>query len=83
MFKILPKHFQRYFVLLASLSCMLPSFADEFAKGGIIYSLDETNNTAMVKGVESKTITSAIIRERAQVAMYWVMTIMLLQAVIL
>ena len=58
-------HSIRYLLLLlACFVCTLTSWADDFTQNGIIYSLDETNQTATVKGVENKSIQKAIIRSR-------------------
>lgn len=58
-------HSIRYLLLLlACFVCTLTSWADDFTQNGIIYSLDETNQTATVKGVENESIQKAIIRSR-------------------
>ena len=50
---------RHWLLLMVCLFSSLPSWADDYTKDGIIYSIDETAGTASVKGVESKSITTA------------------------
>lgn len=50
--------------LICCLSFCLTSWADDYTKDNIIYSLNETSGTATVKAVTNKNITSAKIRSR-------------------
>ena len=51
-------------MLICCLSVSLPSWADDYTKDGIIYSLNEASGTATVKAVTDKSATSAKIRTR-------------------
>lgn len=51
-------------MLICCLSVSLPSWADDYTKDGIIYSLNEASGTATVKAVTDKSATSAKIRAR-------------------
>ena len=51
-------------LLLACFVCTLTSWADDFTQNGIIYTLNESDQTATVKGVESQNIQKATIRSR-------------------
>lgn len=55
----------QWLLVLVCWVCALPTWADDYTKDGIIYSLDDTNNTASVKGVTDKSITTASIVKRA------------------
>ncbi len=62
--KLLSKKFHQWLLLLVCFVGTLPSWAEDYTRDGIIYDLDAASNTATVKGVESKDITTAKIRSR-------------------
>ena len=51
-------------MMICCLFVSLTSWADDYTKDGITYSLNEANNTAILKAVTDKSITSAKIRAR-------------------
>lgn len=50
--------------LICCLSVCLSSWADDYTKDGIIYNLNEANNTATVKAISDKSLTSVKVRSR-------------------
>ena len=62
--KLLSKNLHQWLLLLVCFVGTLPLWAEDYTRDGIIYDLDAASNTATVKGVESKDITTAKIRSR-------------------
>ena len=54
----------RYILLLVSLFCAFPLWADNYTKNGIVYELDDATQTAKVKDTENNSITTAKIEKR-------------------
>ena len=54
----------RYILLLVSLFCAFPLWAEDYTKNGIVYELDDATQTAKVKDTENNSITTAKIEKR-------------------
>ena len=55
---------RHWLLLMVCMFSSLPSWADDYTKDGIIYSINDENATAYVKGVENTSITNANIGSR-------------------
>lgn len=62
---LLSKNIHQWLLLLVCLVGTLPSWAEDYTRDGIIYDLNRTAKTAIVKGLEDKSATSAEIRSYA------------------
>ena len=62
--KLFSKNIHQWLLLLVCFVATLPSWAENYTEDGIIYDLDRSAKTAIVKGLEDKSATSAKIRNR-------------------
>ena len=62
--KLLSKNLHQWLLLLVCFVTTLPSWAEDYTRDGIIYDINTSTNTAIVKGLEDKSATSAKIRNR-------------------
>ena len=62
--KLLSKNLHQWLLLLVCFVGTLPSWAEDYTRDGIIYDINTSTNTATVKEVEDKTMTSANIKSR-------------------
>ena len=60
--KLLSKNLHQWLLLLVCFVGTLPSWAENYMEDGIIYDLDRSAKTAVVKGLEDKSATSAEIK---------------------
>ena len=60
--KLLSKKIHQWLLLLVCFVGTLPSWAEDYPKDGIIYDINTSTNTATVKGLENKRVTSAEIK---------------------
>lgn len=62
---LLSKNIHLWLLLLVCFVGILPSWAEDYTRDGIIYDLDRSAKTATVKGLEDKNATSVEIRSYA------------------
>ena len=60
--KLLSKNLHQWLFLLVCFMATLPSWAEDYTEDGIIYDINTSTNTATVKGLENKRVTSAEIK---------------------
>ena len=63
--KLLSKNLPQWLLLLVCFVATLPSWAEDYTRDGIIYSIHIPSKTATVKGLKDNSATSAEIRSYA------------------